>query len=190
MNVGFIIGGLISVLVVTYFGIPATWFFEGVIVIGTAVFLFVFGEEWFKRKKVAFLSTLKSTLNKTREGLVYYILGTFILMFQGILNLTWQPIFVDSGIQPAMIGLVLSLAGFIGIFTPMLSKKFLAVCRTEKNALIVYSTLLPLFTILLALSHNPVFVVLTYFLVSIIIDIGHPVELKLIHMFTESGMER
>jgi MFS family permease len=195
MNLGMILGGFVSVFVVTYFGIPSTWIFQGLLVIFISGFIFLFGEEWFIKKKANIFDSVNATFVQAKKSLTYvrkhkvlffYVVGTCFLALLTVFNIVWQPIFVEIGISPSTIGIVVSMLGVIGLVAPVLSKKFLSVFKTEKTSIIMAYTITVAAMVLFSFVRSPFEGILIFAIASAVIDMSSPIESKFVHTFIKS----
>jgi MFS family permease len=195
-GIGTMIGGIASIFIVTYFGIPATWIFQGLMGFVIAGFIFMVGKEKFRRKKANILAPFKNTFIQAKEGLVYsmahpvllmYLLGLFFVLFTNLIQVIWQPMLVQVGMTPASIGLLIAAMGLFGVVSPWFGQKYISLFKNGKVAIVLSNLfivmMLPLFAFITAPWQG-----IVIFLLSItIVNLSMPFETKFIHSFIPSN---
>jgi MFS family permease len=196
-NIGLVLGGILSTIIVLLFGLPAIWIVGGAFAIAIAVYIFFVGREKFRRiKQVTIAESIGRTFKMSMDGINYirhhlvlrvYIIGAFFLMFAGaIFGMLWPPLLAEVGLHPSNIGLIVSASGFICMAAPLLSKRYAELFKNDKRAIITAYILLLIGVALLAFINAPWQGILIILGMWVITDVMVPLESKFYHSFIKS----
>lgn len=156
-STGFVIGPLLgSVFVIG--GVEKPFWATAITMLLLSFFVLLFGkEDYFQQKPPKTVKAFRETLTTSKRGFIYLIKHPVMLTLTigiGILTLAnaiyynaYQPYVVQVGLLPSYLGIALSVAGFISIFSLNFSDKIKTLVGGSKKLLII-STLLFGFIIL------------------------------------------
>ncbi len=151
-SLGGIFNGIIGALLVKYFGLGIIWWSTGFSSLIGTLFIFLFVNEGFARKKVKIRKQLKETWNYSKFSINYasrhpvlsfmIIAGFFtVISFTFGDMLAWQPLLISLGFEVHWIGYLVSIGALIAMVIPFLSKSLSKIIKSDKN----YLTLMLLF---------------------------------------------
>ncbi len=156
-SIGFVVGPLLgSILVIG--GVDKPFWATAITMLLLSFFVLLFGrEDYFQQKPPKTIKAFQETLTTSKRGFTYLIKHPIILILtfgMGLLTLAntiyynaYQPHVVQMGLLPSYLGIALSVAGFISIFSLNFSDKIKTMVGGSKKLLII-STLLFGFIIL------------------------------------------
>ncbi len=192
---GVVIAGLLGVFLVARFGLGIIWIASGLSFFLSGIFL-IFGEEIHKKKKLHVRDSLKSVWKQSKFSakysykhpvLFYVLIIAFIysisLTLRGLIS--WTPLLQSFNFPDYAFGYLWSAIGIIGMFAPLLSKKFLKKNK-ERNFLIVMSSLLLAYGFLVLFSGTLYLLVLAFLIAIFIGSFRFPVARLYFHKFIPS----
>ncbi|MBU7017354.1 MAG: MFS transporter [Theionarchaea archaeon] len=155
-NLGSIAAALLSGLIVTFLGMDALWYINGVATLG-AVLVLVVQKEHFERKKIHIYKNFKETYANIREGasfsvreknVLYIMVAIFFVAVGGeLLLICYKPFMELVGVPREYFGYLSAVSGAFCVLLPFLATHLVSSFKSEKYYLSVHSLV---FGILLA----------------------------------------
>lgn len=194
-SAGSVIGSLMASVMLFSFEAWFLFWVQGGGYILEGMLLLCFAKESVRpcRKKHRSPSLLTKSLQTSKTGLyfvwhnkpVLYLLlaSTFAVCSKDFGCIAWQPLLVDLSLPAEHLGIVFSVAGALGIMTPLLAKGLLKALEKESNFLIFTNSVEFLLLLSLCFIDQP-FVsagVLVYLLVMLVSDLQLPISSSCFH---------
>ena len=155
-NLGSIAAALLSGLIVSFLGMDALWYINGVATLGTVMVLMV-QKEHFERKKIHIYKNFQETYTNIREGalfslreknVLYIMVAIFFVGVGGeLLLICYKPFMEVVGVPREYFGYLSAISGVFCVVLPFLATHLVSSLKSEKHYLSVHSLV---FGILLA----------------------------------------
>lgn len=196
-SLGAIFAGILSGLIIGYFGINSIWFFSGLGFMISGLIFLIFSKEIFIREKINLSDILKRNINHTKFSvkyilkhpiLIFLVLAIFFLAFTvGFDGLViWQPFLLSLNFPVEWFGYLISFGAFMSVLMPYLSKPFLKLIGKEKNYLAINFIFYAFAISLILFVKSWHLAILIFYLGCFIFDLVYPVENKYFQKHTLS----
>ncbi|MBR9704204.1 MFS transporter [Candidatus Pacearchaeota archaeon] len=170
-SVGFVISGLIGVLVVKSFGINIIWIITS-FGFFLSFFIMLFGKEEYIKKKTNLKNPFKKINKKTitsikysfkKKVLFYILIAGLILTFASSFNaiISWTPLLKSLGYPDYAFGYLISLIALVGVVAPLISRRFVKN-NNERKIITTFLIGLMIFSLLFIFTNNIIF---TFFVI-------------------------
>lgn len=173
-NVGVVVAPLIAAFIVSKFNMSLLWILQGISVF-VATFVLLFAKERFKKDQVHIRESFKKVSKQSKDSISFslkhpvilklLISIVFLSFILSATSLLWQPYLKDFNLPLPYFGYILSLAGFLAIFGPILTTYFSKKFSKKSNYL---SLLISIHLIILLLVYFINSLVLAAFVVIIL----------------------
>ncbi|MBU7048385.1 MAG: MFS transporter, partial [Theionarchaea archaeon] len=155
-SLGSIVAALLSGLIVSFLGMDALWYINGVAILG-AVLVLIVQKEHFERKKIHIYKNVQETYTNIREGalfslreknVLYIMVAIFFVGVGGeLLLICYKPFMEVVGVPREYFGYLSAISGVFCVVLPFLATHLVSFFKSEKYYLSVHSLI---FGILLA----------------------------------------
>jgi predicted MFS family arabinose efflux permease len=155
-NLGSIVAALLSGLIVSFLGMDALWYINGVATLG-AVLVLTVQKEHFERKKIHIYKNFAETYTNIREGasfslreknVLYIMVASFFVAVGGeLLLICYKPFMEVAGVPREYFGYLSAISGVFCVVLPFLATYLVSSFKSEKYYLSIHSLV---FGILLA----------------------------------------
>ncbi|MBW2991551.1 MFS transporter [Candidatus Woesearchaeota archaeon] len=163
---GFVFAPLIGAWLVNIHSIRILWVVFGIGFFLVAIVFSLFGEEYYKPKKIKLINALKETYSNSKKGFQFalkhktvflLILGTMFTAVMFIGDDGWQPFLVSLSLPTHALGFVYSILGLGMVVFPFISKLF--VKKNLKITVSVTILIQMVFLLLIFLLLPPLFAI-------------------------------
>jgi MFS family permease len=197
-NAGMIVAGVMSAVILSFSTNQTLWFIRSGLTLFLAAFLGIFAKEIFVKKKQVAQEGFKATIKTAKEAISVFkkkkvlrnlSVASFFTFFAMYLaeSSAIQDFKLQGGIPLEYWGVILFIATFIGIFTPIYGMKLSKGFAKIKNYLALTFLFLGVLYVMAIASFNPIYVAVLAILYNIIDDFYVPAEEKLYNKHTPSA---
>lgn len=186
VSVGVLISGILGAVLVKRFGLGVIWPVTGGTIILSSI-VFLFGQEYFVRKKQRIRERAKELFSHSKESIKYSIKNKslFLLLIVGMItmtttffssDITWFPFLQNLGFQEHWFGYLVSASFALGIFIPYLTKPLSKKIGSYKKYLILFLMIQLTLLLTVGLIGSLIFAIIIYLLFFYTYDFYHPVN--------------
>ncbi len=163
-NLGSIVAALLSGLIVSFLGMDALWYINGVATLG-AVLVLTVQKEHFERKKIHIYKNFAETYTNIREGasfslreknVLYIMVASFFVAVGGeLLLICYKPFMEVVGVPREYFGYLSAISGVFCVLLPFLATYLVSSFKSEKYYLSVHSLVFGILLAVVIFVDNP-----------------------------------
>jgi len=194
---GLVISGIIGVFLVKQFGVSIIWIVAGISFSVTFLLLSFAKEHFIKRnvkikdsfRKVAKQSLISIKYVKNHSVLFLFLIASALLVFTNVFNgdLAWVTFLQGLNFPDYAFGYMWSAMGFVGIFAPLISLKFMKK-GSERKFILSIIVLIMIFLLLIIFVQTIAFAFLILLSSTFFYGMSYPAERVYFHRFIKSKL--
>lgn len=196
-SIGLVVSGILGAFLVKQFGLSIIWIVAGISFFVTFLLL-GFAKEHFVKRKVKIKDSFKNLTKQSKVSVNYarrhpvlflFLIATALIVFANEFNgsLAWVPFLQNLGFPEHAFGYLWSAMGVMGIFSPLISLKFLK--KGKERKFILTAILLTIFVLTLVIFVKSILFAFLIILSQLFFGgMSRPVERSYFHKFIKSKL--
>jgi MFS family permease len=197
MSFGAIFAPFIGALIVESHSMKYLWFVFSIVFFINALFILIFGKEYFKPKKVNLKKNFKQTIKILKKGfsftfkhrtILLLILGGVFFTLMGIARDGWQPLLVNLGLLEHQLGYVYSILALFSMILPFGVRLFHKIKPKNTISIIILIRMALLFSVIFLVPELLFLAIIIFIFSDSLYVLKDPVLQTYFHKFIPSKM--